>query len=65
MATGPPANAIELRIHELLRPFRSEVHEVADTDNESDVRDIALRLERMMAVLCRESSEPPMIIFFG
>lgn len=58
MATVTPANALELRVYDLLRPFRKEAHEVAGTDSEPDAHSIALKLERKMIVLSRAFIPP-------
>ncbi|CBX96581.1 hypothetical protein IAQ61_005556 [Plenodomus lingam] len=52
MAHGTSANALELRIHNLLRPFRNKVHQTTSTNSNPNVHDLALQTERKLTVLC-------------
>ncbi|KAF2851464.1 hypothetical protein T440DRAFT_517454 [Plenodomus tracheiphilus IPT5] len=49
-----PANALELRVYDLLRPFRNELHQAAaSADGDSNFHTAALKLEKKVAVLCQ------------
>ncbi|KAH9877858.1 hypothetical protein J1614_003075 [Plenodomus biglobosus] len=53
MANATPANALELRIYDLLRPFRNEVHQIAGADGDPNLHNLVLKLEKKIAVLCQ------------
>jgi len=53
MAAPPPANALEQRIYDLLRPFRDECFDIVDPEAASDAASQALKLERKTIVLAR------------
>lgn len=55
-ATAQPANALELRIYDLLRPFRNECFtELTDEDN-LEATEMAVKHERKAIVLARKST---------
>ncbi|KAF1941438.1 hypothetical protein EJ02DRAFT_202367 [Clathrospora elynae] len=47
--TPQPANALEQRIYEVLRPFREECFKENDVNDDSTAADILVKLERNRA----------------
>jgi len=55
MSTPQPANALEQRIYDLMRPFRNECYEAPDTVDQVAAASRAVKLERRILVLARTS----------
>ena len=53
MSTPQPANALEQRIYDLMRPFRNECYEAPDTVDQVAATNRAIKLERRILVLAR------------
>ncbi|KAI4699932.1 hypothetical protein J4E81_003965 [Alternaria sp. BMP 2799] len=55
MSSPQPANALEQRIYDLMRPFRNECYEAPDTVVDQVATNRAIKLERRILVLARTS----------
>jgi len=53
MSTPQPANALEQRIYDLMRPFRNECYEAPDTVDQVAAANRAVKFERRILVLAR------------
>ncbi|KAI8931947.1 hypothetical protein NX059_010848 [Plenodomus lindquistii] len=53
MANATPANALELRIYDLLRPFRNDIPQVVTADSDPSLQALALKIEKKLVVLCQ------------
>ncbi|KAI4937252.1 uncharacterized protein J4E92_001982 [Alternaria infectoria] len=53
MSTPQPANALEQRIYDLMRPFRNECYKAPDTVDQVAAANRAVKLERRILVLAQ------------
>jgi hypothetical protein len=58
MSAHQPANALEQRIYDLIRPFRNECYEAPDVVNQVAATNRVVKLERRVLVLARISAAP-------